>query len=330
MTDIAARPVISVLIEGYNESLDLGSVIDTVKSVADQSYPVEQVEIILTGSETQAAHWREALAGERRFFGIKVIGAEAHYYRLKNLAAEAATGDILAFTDSDVIPESGWLEAIARGIEGGAAAVAGLTLFRPEKGTSRLPYLLTPAASISWGFIIGTPEARGGTPEARGFLSHNFGLRRSAFEQIRYREDLGRTCAGSFLYDALVRSGFPIRFQPDQRVRHVFTLRWWLTRLHVRFGYEVFLLRRLNPSARYGWAQRLYFLEPLATMAWHVALDIPQWFRFSKCLGWSWPRRVAYVPGVCLMSLAARSAEACGMCSTILDRDRMQRFAQSN
>jgi hypothetical protein len=200
-----------------------------------------------------------------------------------------------------------------------------MTLFRYEDGTDRWQAPLTAAASISWGFIVGNP----GQPP-RGFLSHNLGLRRSAVERLRYREDLGRTCAGSFLYEDILRSGLTIRFQADQRVRHVFTWGWWLKRLHVRFGYEVFLLRRLNPSARYGWTQKLWIFEPAATAAWHVLLDIPQWIRYSRQLGWGWPRRAAYVPLVCALSVAARSAEAWGMYSTMLDPERMRRFALSN
>lgn len=203
MSDQLKQPAVSVLIEGYNDSLDLGSALETVNSLADQTYCLKQVEIILTGNQAQAARWREALAGERRFYAVKVIGADAHYYRLKNLAAEAAQGEILAFTDSDALPEPGWLEAIVRGIDSGAAAVAGITLFRPEKGT-RFPSAAPVAASISWGFIVGNP----GDPP-RGFLSHNVGFKRSIFKQIRYREDLGRTCAGSFLYDELKRNALP-------------------------------------------------------------------------------------------------------------------------
>ena len=322
MSGIAPRPAISVIVEGYNDSLDLGSALETVKSLADQTWPLERVEIILAGSVQQAAGWQEALAQEHRFFAVKVIGVDAHYYRLKNLGAEAASGDILAFTDSDALPEDGWLEAIARGIEGGAAVVAGMTLYRPESGRTRFPNLLTVAASISWGFIVGDP--------ARGFLSHNVGFRRSAFEQIRYREDLGRTCAGSFLYEAVVRNGLAVRFQQEQRVRHVFTWRWWLRRLHVRFGHEVYLLRRLNAGTRYGWTRRLSVLEPLATMAWHVVLDVPQWFRFTNRMGWSAFGQVAYIPMVLLLSLGARSAEAYGMYATIFAPERMRRFALSN
>lgn len=320
-----AKPRISVLIEGYNDSLDLGSALETFESIAAQDYPLADVEIILTGSEAQAATWKQALQKETRFFAVQVIGTEAHYYRLKNLAAEAARGDILVFTDSDVKVERGWLAAIDRGISSGADATAGLTLFRQEGGARRSAWLLPAAASISWGFIVDDPEK-----PARGFLSHNLAFRRAAFEQIRYREDLGRTCAGSFLYDALKKSGLKLRFQPEQRVRHIFHWRWWLTRLHVRFGYEVFLLRRIQAENRHGWTQRLSVLEPLATMLWHVALDVPQWFRFSKCLGWTLPRRLAYVPGVCAVSLAARSCEAAGMYSTMIDQERMRRFALSN
>ena len=325
MAEPVRRPVISVLIEGYNDSLDLGSALDTVSSIADQSYPLGNVEIILTGNQAQAARWREALADERRFFAVKVIAQDAHYYRLKNLAAEAASADILALTDSDALPEKGWLEAIAAGIESGAAAVGGVTLFRPERGESRLPDLLAIAASISWGFMIGQP----GEP-ARGFMSHNVGFRRSAFEQIRYREDLGRTCAGSFFYEDLLRTGFSVRFQPQQRVRHVFTWGWWLKRLHARFGYEVFLLRRIHPGAPHAWTRRLGLAEPLATMAWHILLDFPQWFRFSRHLGWSWPRRAAWLPCLFALSLGARSAEAVAMYATMLDADRMRRFALAN
>jgi len=104
MSGIAPKPAISVIVEGYNDSLDLGSALETVKSLANQTWPLERVEIILAGSVQQASAWQEALAQERRFFAVKVIGADAHYYRLKNLGAEAASGDILAFTDSDALP----------------------------------------------------------------------------------------------------------------------------------------------------------------------------------------------------------------------------------
>src|ERR1700722_9147545 len=219
-------------------------------------------------------------------------------------------------------PGVGWLESIVRGIEGGAALVAGITLYRPESGTTRFPNLLTVAASISWGFVVGDP--------APAFLSHNVGFRRSAFERIRYREDLGRTCAGWFLYEAFASAGLPVRFQAEQRVRHVFTWRWWLSRLHLRFGHENYLLRRMNPAESYGWTRYLGFLEPIATTGWHVLLEAPQWMRFSGRMGWPPYRQLAYIPAVLVLSVGARSAEACGMYATMVAPERMRRFALSN
>ena len=238
------------------------------------------------GSKKQAEYWGKRLVGnrlggKRGFLRIEAVGADgAHYYQLKNLGVQHSTGEIVAFIDSDALPNADWLRRIATGITSGAAVVAGITLFRWENGSRRFAGFLTAAASISWGFIVGDPP--------RGFLSHNAAFRRVDFERIRYREDLGRTCAGSFLHESLIQQELPIRFQPEQRVYHAFNFRWWITRLHVRFGHEVHLLRRLNPQARHRWVRRLGPLEPLASMAWHMALDLPQWFRFSKARMCRW------------------------------------------
>jgi len=316
------EPLISVVIEGYNDSLDLGSALDTLDCLEKQRYPLERIEVILVGSEQQAEYWRKSSIQGRGFFRVEALGADgAHYYQLKNLGVQRSSGEIVAFTDSDALPHYGWLQTIAGGIMNGAAAVAGITLFRWEDGSERFPGLLTAAASISWGFIVGDPP--------RGFLSHNFAFRRSDFEYLTYREDLGRTCAGSFLYAALIREKLPIRFQPEQRVSHTFSFGWWITRLHVRFGHEVYLLRRLNPDAPHRWSSRLSLLEPLATMAWHVALDFPQWFLFSKTLGWSAPTSIVFIPLILALSFAARGAEAVGMYATLFSPGRMERFAKS-
>ena len=328
MLDVAPDPLISVVIEGYNDSIDLGSALETVGCLEKQRYPLERIEVILVGSKKQAEYWGKRLVGnrpggKRGFLRIEAVGADgAHYYQLKNLGVQHSTGEIVAFIDSDALPNADWLRRIATGITSGAAVVAGITLFRWENGSRRFAGFLTAAASISWGFIVGDPP--------RGFLSHNAAFRRVDFERIRYREDLGRTCAGSFLHESLIQQELPIRFQPEQRVYHAFNFRWWITRLHVRFGHEVHLLRRLNPQARHRWVRRLGPLEPLASMAWHMALDLPQWFRFSKALGWSVPARIAYVPVVLPLSLAARGAEAVGMYATLFSPRRMRLFALSN
>ncbi|MEO2023070.1 MAG: glycosyltransferase family A protein [Pirellulaceae bacterium] len=322
------RPAISVIIEGYNESLLLGSAGNSLAGLLRQDFPLDRVQVLLLGRRTECLKWRNTSAADQaRFHSFCLIEEdEAHYYDLKNLGADAADADILVFLDSDTVPSAGWLSAIADGFKRGARVQAGVSMFIGEGGQSCDSLTLTAAASISWGFIVPLP----GEPEARGFLSHNLAIDADLFRSIRYRSDLGRTCAGSFLSANLKKKSIPIRFESGQSVAHVFDLKWWLTRLHVRFGYEVFRLRRLEGGSRHTWVRRLRWLEPVLVGAWHVALDFPQWWRYGRARKLTVAAILTGLPVVFGLSLAARGAEVYGMYATLRDPDRMEAFALSN
>lgn len=330
MANGAMRPRASVVVEGYNESLSLGSVVDTMDGLAKQDFPLNQVEILLVGSVVQAEEWDHVYSKGTPFLRVRTVAAAgAHYYELKNQGAAIAAGDIIALIDSDVRPEPGWLSSMVAAVDDGADVAAGLTLFRGENGRAPDDAWMQVAASISWGFMVGDViDERTVIP--RGFLSHNVGFRADTFRRHQYRTDLGRTCAGSFLYKELIASGAKISLQPSQRVAHSFSLRWWITRLHKRFGYEVFLLRRLDGSAPRRWVAPLEAIEPLLTMLWHILLDVPQWLRFSRLLRISLRRRLLLLPVVIGMSVLARGGEMVGMYHTIAAPRAMKRFAESN
>jgi glycosyltransferase involved in cell wall biosynthesis len=259
---------------------------------------------------------------------VKTVSASgAHYYALKNEGVRFATADIIALTDSDVRLEPGWLSSIVTGVTEGADVCCGITLFSSEDGRGSNHALMQVAASISWGFVV-RRALDDKTAVPAGFLSHNVGFRTSVFRRHQYRTDLGRTCAGSLLYEALCDAGARIVLQPHQRVAHNFSLRWWVFRLHRRFGYEVFMLRRLKPAAK--WLPLFKPVEPLLTMMWHVTLDIPQWLRFSRLLRVPRWRRLALLPAVVGMSVLARAGEMIGMYETIVMPAAMKRFAESN
>jgi glycosyltransferase involved in cell wall biosynthesis len=328
----AGRPRVSVVIEGYNESLDLGSADDTIAGLLQQDFPLDQVEVVLVGSPAQIAAWRARWGSSTAFFRVVAVAAEgAHYYALKNEGVRHASAEILALIDSDARPEPGWLTALVEAIEGGAEVSAGVTLFRGEHGLDPSHPLLQAAASISWGFVV--PRSADPAAPPAGFLSHNVGFRAATFRRHAYRTDLGRTCAGSFLFEALRASGARIEFAPRQRVAHVFSLGWWVLRLHRRFGYEVLLLRRLDGTQKHGWLARvpwMPWLEPPLTTVWHVALDAPRWLRFARAAGVPRGRRVVLLPLVLALSCLARGGEMLGMLQTIAAPEAMKRFAESN
>jgi hypothetical protein len=43
-------PLVSVVIEGYNESLDLGSALKALEGLRHQNYDLSRVEVLLVGS----------------------------------------------------------------------------------------------------------------------------------------------------------------------------------------------------------------------------------------------------------------------------------------
>lgn len=180
---------------------------------------------------------------------------------------------------------------------GGAEVSVGVTLFRGEDGRDSGDALLQVAAGISWGFVV--PRHRGPDAPPRGFLSHNVGFRAATFRRHAYRTDLG------------------------------FSLGWWVRTLHRRFGYEVVRLRRLD-GARHGWLVRAGWLEPPMTALWHVACDVPQWWRFARVAGVPVGRRTLLLPLVVPMSALARGSEMFGMLRTITSPAEMKRFAESS
>jgi glycosyltransferase involved in cell wall biosynthesis len=314
------KPRISIIVEGYNESIDLGEAMETVGRIAEQKGDLSAVEVILTGSQAQAQRWKESVQGtDWPFWSLQTIGEDdAHYYRLKNLGANAAKGDILVFVDSDVVPCPGWLQSIQTTFDRGATASAGLSLFFDPDGKWPAP-VLDAAAAISWGFIAGDP--------ARGMLNHNFAIRADAFRSALFAEQYGRTLAGSLLYRTLLSQGVSIRWVKEQAVAHRWAFRWWVASLHLRFGHEVYRLRREQPHDPYRGLLRLGFLEPLLTAGWHVLLDLTNWLDIERRRKVSRWRRFPYLPMVFALSLCARSGELAGMYATAIAPQKMSRFA---
>ena len=73
----------------------------------------------------------------------------------------------------------------------------------------------------------------------------------------------------------------------------------------------------------------MYPLAP-ATMAWHCAHDVRQWFRYAPAIGISRVGRWALLPLLVPLSLAARGAEAIGMYATMIATDRVRQWAESS
>ena len=101
------RPEVSVIIPHYDDLTGLGLCLD---SLCSQSASMEDtVEIVVADNNSPCG--REAVEDLVRGRARVVVALEKGAGPARNAGIAAARGSLLAFTDSDCIPEPGWLSA---------------------------------------------------------------------------------------------------------------------------------------------------------------------------------------------------------------------------
>ena len=109
----------SVIIPARDAGRTLGACLDAV--AAQMAAPAHEVIVVDDASVDHTPQLAQSHPAVTR-----VIAGPGHgSYAARNAAAALATGELLAFTDSDCVPDSGWLAAGVHAIERGADLVGG-------------------------------------------------------------------------------------------------------------------------------------------------------------------------------------------------------------
>jgi len=113
-TAAVTLPIVSVIVPHYRDFERLGLCLEALQR---QTYPSDRFEIIVAdnGSPEGEAALTAAIRGRAR----QVIVPEKGAGPARNGGAALARGDILAFIDSDCIPEPEWLAEGVRALSGG-------------------------------------------------------------------------------------------------------------------------------------------------------------------------------------------------------------------
>jgi hypothetical protein len=244
---------------------------------------VGQVELVITGSPAQVEQWQEYCAQADFSFAVKAIIVEGHYWEAKNLGAQAAPGEILAFIDSDVRPQAAWLSAIVTTMQAGADASVGPSLFHLNERVNSA--LLLVAGSISWGITVGKATREEAFTVA-SCLGHNLAVRADFFQRYPFRADCQRSFVASLLLNDLRRQGKRVVFHPDQRVTHDFTWKWWLLTQRFRSGWETYAMRQIDETSTHIWPLLVSPCLPLSSPKYGMSASMfPSGFATARPSG---------------------------------------------
>lgn len=90
-----------------------GTIAKCIRALLAQDYPQSRLQIII--ADNGSTDGTQAII--RSYPVTTVIEPKAGSYNARNLALLLAIGDIIAFTDSDCVPEPDWLSCLIRGFD---------------------------------------------------------------------------------------------------------------------------------------------------------------------------------------------------------------------
>jgi GT2 family glycosyltransferase len=217
-------PYVSVVIPTHNRPKLLARCLD---ALAQQTYPAHLYEVIVVVdgglSEAQPSCQVQILSETCLANGapLRVLGTpHGGPARARNYGWRAARGEIIAFTDDDVVPTPGWLEAGVGAFEAGVVGVAGWT----EVPTPEVPtdHELTTAGLEDTPFVTCNVFYRRSAIACLGGFDERF--------RLAWRED-------SDFYFRLCETGARLVIAPDAVVVH--------PPRPVRFAHSLFDHRKL-------------------------------------------------------------------------------------
>jgi len=217
---------VSVVIATHNRSALLARTLD---ALAGQRWPNDRLEIVVAdnGSTDDTRAVVDAAAVRDRAVRIHYLYvAEPGKSFAVNAALQVATGDLLLFTDDDVVPEPQWIERMTAAlVETGADFAAGRILPRWETAP---PAWMSPAL---YGVLAVPDNGTARIPIAANGsimpIGANMALRRAVVDRIGgLRGDLGklegtlRTGEDHEFFLRMLQAGYRGVYEPDAVVHH--------------------------------------------------------------------------------------------------------------
>jgi hypothetical protein len=175
-----------------------------------------RIQLLIASGDPAVAELKEEIQAHLpECFDLEILIAPGvEYYPLKNIAAEAASGDLLIFVDSDVVPDPGWLAHLLGSFgRPDIDVVCGQTYVMPSDTYSR-------AFAVGWTYLPRRDDTE--IVQPKKFYANTIAFRRSVFEKAGGFPAVGRKTRGaaSKIGKRLAAFGCPVWENPAAAVDH--------------------------------------------------------------------------------------------------------------
>ncbi|MGD1866128.1 MAG: glycosyltransferase, partial [Phormidesmis sp.] len=205
----------SVVIPTYNRPKQLES---CLAALAEQDYPKANYQVVVVDDGSQQSLHKIVAAYQDRMDVTLIVQKNAGPAAARNTGVQNATGDYIAFTDDDCIPDVGWLRQFALSFQADPdAMVGGYTI-------NALPQNLYSSASQA--LIDYLYSYYGSATQGIFFASNNIAMARSHFLEIG-GFDISFPLAAAEdrnLCDCWQQAGYPMKYFPTATIQHAHAL----------------------------------------------------------------------------------------------------------
>jgi glycosyltransferase involved in cell wall biosynthesis len=232
---------ISVVIPAYNSQATVGKTLDALLALGPGLH-----ELIVADSSSDEAAKAQLRAYAAR--GVKLVDLPTRTMPAlaRNAGARAATGEVLAFIDSDAFPAPDWLERLNAALAAGARVGGGAIVLPEFQRHSALPvaqYFLQFNEFID----AGPRRTMRFAPAANLFCEKALFDQVGGFPELRASEDV--------LFGLKVGEVAPFWFEPELKVHHIFRegVKPFLDNQRM-LGKYIFVYRAEQAKGRFPWS----------------------------------------------------------------------------
>lgn len=257
------EPRVSIVIPAYNARDTLGR---CVTACQNQSVPVHEIIVVDDGSTDGTLDVARSLPGV-----CVVSQPNAGPATARNTGAAASTGDLIAFTDADCVPEPNWIAALVTALPADAAAIGGT--YACANPSSWLARCIQAEIAQRHADFQSHAALPGLVVDVDFLGSFNVAFRRSAFEAVGGFDTRFRAASAedNDICYRLTGQGARLCYTPQAVVAHYHPSRVLpYLRTQARHGYWRVFLYTIHPrrSSGDGYAALGELLRPPAVVGW--------------------------------------------------------------